>query len=337
MSFPQRSRPSAPRRQFLRGVVVSWPGLVPLALGGRGEAADVPLTILCSGPAGSIPDFVARAVGARVTAVRGRAAVVINRPGAGGRMSVDALRAAPVDGSTWLLAQGAIATLYPLLFRTLSYDPAVDLQPVAMACEMPLALAVGAAVPGEVIGLADFLAWGRRYPLALNVGSPGVGTLPHLLEALLFRDAGLAWQHVPYSGGPPALADLLGGHVAALVLPQALLRQHHVARRIRVLAMSGSGRSVGLPGVPTFVELGHPALVIKEWFAFFAPGRTTAATVARACAIVGDAIASADVRATFEQAGMTPTASSPVDLTRRIAAEQQAWRPVLRELDLHVD
>jgi len=325
------------RRRFLQAAAGASAAWAALGFGGRAEAAGDPLRILCSGPAGSIPDFIARTIGDQLLAPLGRRAVVENRAGAAGQLSVNALKAAPGNGSTLLLAQGAVATVYPSLYTKLSYDPAIDLQPVSLASEMPLALAVGPAVPADVVTLADFLAWGRLHPADVNVGSPGTGTLPHLLEAMLFREAGLAWQHVVYSGGPPAVNDLLGGQIAALALPEGLLRQHHAARGVRVLATSGPTRSTYLPEVPSFVEQGHPSLVVKEWFAFFAPGRTPRDIVAKMSAALADAIARPEVSIAFAQAGMTPVSSSPSELAARIAGEQRSWQPILRAIDVHVD
>jgi tripartite-type tricarboxylate transporter receptor subunit TctC len=211
------------RRRFLRAGAGRLAGLAALSFERRADAArSDPMHILCSGPAGSIPDLVARAVGDQLSITLGQRVVVDNRPGAAGQISVSALIAAPADGSTLLLAQGAIATVYPYLYAKLAYDPAVDLQPVSLASEMSLGLAVGPAVPTEVTTLA------------------------------------VAWQHVAYSGGPPAVTALLGGQIAALALPEGLLRQHHSTRRVRVLATSGPGRSAYLPEVPSFVERGVP-------------------------------------------------------------------------------
>lgn len=295
------------------------------------------LRILCSGPAGSIPDLVARAIGEQIFAASGQPAVVDNRPGAAGQLSVGALKAAPADGATLLLAQGAIATVYPFLYEKLAYNPAVDLQPVSLASEMSLGLAVGPAVPAQVLTLADFLDWAGHHPDAANMGSPGTGTLPHLLEAMLFREAKIAWQHVAYAGGPPAVTALIGGQIAALVLPEGLLQPHHATHRIRVLATSGPTRSDYLPKVPSFVEQGHPKLVVKEWFAFFAPGGTPKDTVTRLSAALRDAIARPEVAATFAQAGMTAVSSSAPSLSARIAIEQRYWRPVLRANGIQAD
>ena len=319
------------RRRVLRAGAMTLAGLAALSFGRSSYAArDGALRILCSGPAGSIPDLVARVVGEQLSTTTGQRAVVDNRPGAAGQISVNALKAAPADGSTLLLAQGAIATVYPYLYAKLGYDPALDLQPVSLASEMSLGLAVGPAVPAEVATLADFMAWARRHPAAANIGSPGTGTLPHLLEAMLFHAAGVAWQHIVYSGGPPAVTDLLGGQIAALVLPEGLLRQHHAAGRVRVLATSGPTRSTYLPDVPSFVEQGHPALVVKEWFAFFAPGGTSKDTVAGLSVALQEAIARPELSAAFAQAGMTAASCSPPTLLARIAVEQRYWQPVLR-------
>jgi tripartite-type tricarboxylate transporter receptor subunit TctC len=300
-------------------------------------APDGVLRLLCSGPAGSIPDVVARALAESMSLTKERRVIVDNRPGAAGQLSVNALRTAPADGSVLLVAQGAIATVYPYLYARLAYDADADLQPVTLASEMTLALAIGPAVSASVATLADFIDWLRQHPAAANLGSPGTGTLPHLLEAMLMREAGVAWQHVPYSGGPPAVTDLLGGQIAALVLPEGLLRQHHATGRMRVLATSGPVRSAYLPDVPCFAEQGYPGLVVKEWFAVFAPGATPRDTVASLSTALQEAIRRPAMLGIFAQAGMTPASCSPAVLAARIATEQRYWKPVLKSHGIQAD
>lgn len=320
-------RPDPQRRSLLQAAALT---LAAMAAGRSRAARDTPLRILCSGPAGSIPDLIARSVAEAWARATGASAFVDNRPGGAGLLSIAALKAAPADGSTLLLAQGAIATVYPALYDKLAYDATRDLQPVTLASEMSLALAVGPAVPDDIRTLDAFIDWARRHPAAANIGSPGIGTLPHLLAALLMHDAGVAWPHVAYSGGPPAVTALLGGQIAALVLPEGLLRPHHDSRRVRVLATSGAVRSRYLPDAPSLAEQGHPALVMKEWFAFFAPGAMPGSRVAGLAAELQQAIATPAVATVFAQAGMTATSSSPAAMASRIAAEQQRWQPVLR-------
>jgi tripartite-type tricarboxylate transporter receptor subunit TctC len=337
-AYPPAHGPATDRRRFLRAGAAGLAALAALSFDRRAAAAQGdPWHILCSGPAGSIPDLVARAVGEQLSITRGQRAIVDNRPGAAGQISVAALKAAAADGSTLLLAQGAIATVYPDLYARLAYDPAVDLQPVSLASEMSLGLAVGPGVPGDVTTLAGLIAWMRKHPDRANIGSPGTGTLPHLMAAMLFHQEGIAWQHVAYSGGPPAVTDLVGGQIAALVLPEGLLRQHHLARRVRVLATSGPARSNYLPEVPSFVEQGRPDLVVKEWFAFFASGRVSNDIVEATSSALREAIARPALSAAFAAAGMTPASSSPAALSARITSERQTWQRVLRANDIHAD
>ena len=293
--------------------------------------------LLCSGPPGSIPDIVARRVAEQLARIDATKAIVDNRAGAAGQLAVAALKGAASDGNTLLLAQGAIATIYPYLYTKLAYDPAQDLAPVSMAGEMTLALAVGPAVPAAVTSTREWLAWMRSNPALANVGSPGTGTLPHLLAAMLMREAGVPWQHIVYSGGPPAMVALLGGQFAALVLPEGLFNPHRTAGRLRVLATSGAQRTALMPDVPTLVEQGFADLVVREWFAFFMSARVAPAVVEARSRSLRAALAQPELVAAFADAGMVAVSSTPAALAARIAAEQRTWAPLIRALALQVE
>ncbi len=326
-----------PRRHFLQRAA----GLGAfLALGAdvaEAQAAPRALHILCTGPAGSIPDLIARRVAVQLASAYPAGVVVDNRPGAAGRIAVNALMQAPADGSALLLAQGAVATVYPYLFTKPGYDPAVDLRPLTLAAEATLGLALGPAVPQEVRDVAGLLAWMRRHPALANYGSPGAGTLPHLLGAALFAGAQLDCQHVAYAGGPPALAALMGGQLSSLILPEGLLREHHATGRLRVIATSGASRSTYLPQVPSFAEQGYKELVMREWFAFFMPGRTPAAVLDDTSSLVQAAVRSPQVGASLAAAGMTAVASTPRALAEQIAVEQGEWQRSLRASGIKVE
>ncbi len=323
------------RRRFVRDLLGAGAALVAMPLAPSAAAArDAALHLLCSGPAGSVPDIVARTVGEQLTLARGSRAWIDNRPGAGGQLSAVALKNALADGSTLLLAQGAIATVLPDLYPKLGYDAALDLRPVSLASEMALGLAVGPAVPVDVVTLDDFVAWAGRHPNDANIGSPGIGTVPHLLAVMLFQGGSARFQHVAYNGGPPAISALIGGQIAGLVLPDGLLRQHHAAGRIRVIATSGATRSSPLPEVRTFSEQGRPDLQMTEWFAFFAPGATPAPVVGALSAELREALAQPALVAAFAQSGMTAASSSPQALSARIEAEQRIWRQLIRRHDI---
>lgn len=326
------------RRSFLRGGSVAVTSWLAMSAGGNTHAqpAADPLRILCSGPAGSIPDIIARRVADQLTGRSTQAAIVENRPGAAGQIAVGALKSAAAGSSTVLLAQGAVATVYPFLYPKLAYDPVADLQPVSLAGEMSLALAVGPSVPAVVTNVRDLVEWMRRNPMLANAGSPGTGTLPHLLEVMLFRQRELPWQHVVYAGGPPAIVDLLGGQIAALVLPEGLLKQHKEAGRLRILATSGAQRSAYLPDVPTLVEQGYRDLVVSEWFAFFMSAKATTSAIEAASTAIRTALTRPELAAAFAESGMVAASSSPSELAVRVAAEQRYWEPIIRATGVRV-
>ena len=327
------------RRLFVQGgsaAVTSWLTVSPARYANAQPTTDQ-LRILCSGPAGSIPDIMARRVAEQLTGRFPHAAIVENRPGAAGQIAVGALKSAVSSASTVLLAQGAIATTYPFLYAKLSYDSSADLQPVSLAGEMTLALAVGPSVPAQIGNVHELARWMHQNPKLANVGSPGAGTLPHLLEVMLFKELDVPWQHVVYAGGPPAVVDLLGGQIAALVLPEGLLRQHTAAGRLRVLATSGAQRSAYLPEVATLVEQGHPKLVVGEWFAFFMSARASTSTIEALSAAIRSALARPELAAAFAEFGMVARSSTPAELAMRVAAEQRYWEPTIRAAGIRVE
>ena len=276
-----------------------------------------------------MPDIVARRYAEHLSARYPGGVIVDNRAGAAGRIAVAALKQAAPDGNTWLLAQGAVATVYPHLYDKLAYDPVADLRPVSMAAEALLGLAVGPAVPDSVVTLEQLVDWLRSHPAQASYGSPGVGTLPHLMVALLANEARLDLTHVPYAAGPAALVDLISGRLSVLALPEGLLRPLQAAGKLRVLATSGAARSSFLPGVASVAEQGYPKLVMREWFAFFMPAGATAVALEAASQTIRQAALQPALRAALAESGMLAVTSSPAELATRIATEQPFWRGVL--------
>lgn len=324
------------RRGWMRGVSAAAT-LALIGLPRSGLAQGAPLRILAGASPGSIPDVIARRYAEQLAARLGRPVTVENRAGAAGRVAIGALRQAPADGSTLLLAAGAVASIYPYLFRELGYDPNTDLRPLSVAAEATLGLAVGPAVPAAVRDLNGLLSWARAHPAATTFGSPGVGSLPHLMPAKLFAEANIEATHVPYPGGPPAVVDLLGGRIAVLALPEGLLREHHAAGRLRMLATSGAERTPFMPDVPSVAEQGFPYLVMGEWFGFFLPGGALPAVAATAADAIGQAAAAPALRAAFATMAMTAVAGTPIAMAERITAERPAWQAFLAASGIRAD
>lgn len=323
-----QDHPSQPDPQRRAGVIAGLALAIVAGshLAAQGQTGARGLRILCAAPPGGTPDLIARHYAARLGNVPPAWAVVENRPGAAGLIAVGALQQAAADGRTTLLGHSGLVTTYPFLYTRLGYDASTDLVPVAPAAETAFALAVGPAVPAEVRDLGDYARWARTDANRVTYGTPGKGTLAHLMGALLAREAGFEAQHVPYGGGPPAIAELIGGRLSSVVLPEGLLHAWHQAGSLRVLATSGASRGKLLPEVPTLAESGFKALVLREWWGFYLPRGTQAAVVETLALAVRTAAAASDLSSALEVSGMRALQGTTSQMQERIARERAFWR-----------
>ena len=320
------------RRHFLHtlGSAAVLGGLSPLSALAQGLDQ---VKILDGFPAGSAGDRVARRVGEKLagSSYTRNAAVVENKPGAGGRIAVETLKNSPADGSVLTLAPVSALAVYPYIYPKLSYKPE-DVAPVSIGAIMFHGLAVGPAVPAEVKTLKDFLAWAKANPAQASYGSPGAGSMPHLLGALLGLRAGVELKHVPYRGTVPSITDLVGGQIAAAMNPSGDYLQYMKTGRVRVLATSGRKRSPYLPDVPTFTELGYPDVTSEEWFGFYAPAKTPAAAIASANAAITAALKDKSVIDALALVGLVANGSTPQEMAADQKAEYERWGPLVKQI-----
>lgn len=334
----RRHRHGAPRswvaRRLLRGAVaaLSW-----LTLGGAlaQDAVKGRIGIVVPLAAGSTTDQVARLLADGIGRAAAQPAVVLNKPGASGRLAAAAFKEAPPDGTALMLAPMAVTVLNPLLYRRLGYDPASDFVPIAQVARFRIALAVGPEVPAA--SLRDFVAWARRQPSGAHFGTPGAGGLPHLFGLMLARSSGIDLNHVPYNGGAQAAADLMGGRLACVLDAMSTLIDWHRAGRLRILAVSGSERAIELPAVPTFVEQGFPALDGQSWIGLYAPAGTPRPLVERLAQAVEDAQRSAEVRQGFARLGLQAGAPRPEALSAITVRDAKRFAPVVEASGLSLE
>jgi tripartite-type tricarboxylate transporter receptor subunit TctC len=296
----------------------------------RAQEALDSLKILVGFPAGGTADVVSRQIAEKLVPGYARSALVDNRPGAAGRIAVDLLKNAPPDGRTLLLTPASTVTVYPDIYRQLSYNPTTDLAPVTLATTFVHGLAVGPMVPAEVKTLAQFGDWSKANPGKADCGNPGEGSFPHFLTLVLAKALGAPIQPVPYRGGAPALADMMAGQLAALMLPDGAFLAYTRDNRARVLATSGETRSPFYPDVPTFAEQGVKDIVVAEWFGLFAPAATPPAVVSRASEAIGKIVGTKEIAASFANFGMVPKACTPAELAKLIKSEAATWGPIIR-------
>ena len=211
----------------------------------RAQEALDSLKILVGFPAGGSADVVSRQIADKLAPAYAKSAIVDNRPGAAGRIAIDALKASPPDARTMLLTPASTVTVYSDIYRNLSYNPTTDLAPVSLAATFVHGIAVGPMVPAEVKTLAQFADWCKANPGKASCGNPGEGSFPHFLTLVLAKALSAPIQPVPYRGGAPALNDMLAGQLAALLLPDGSFLPYAQDNKIRVLATTAGGVAAG--------------------------------------------------------------------------------------------
>jgi tripartite-type tricarboxylate transporter receptor subunit TctC len=316
---------SIDRRQFLAlGAAGALPGFA------FAQGIDT-ARVLCGFPAGGTTDAVSRRIADKLRPGYAKTVLVENKVGAGGRIAVEELTRSAPDGSTLLLTPAAMITLYPHVYTKLPYG-INDVTPVCTACTISFALGVGPAVPETVKNVKDYLAWAKANHDKANYGSPGAGSPPHMLGALLSKESGVELRHVPYRGSAPGIQDLLGGQVASFSSPIGDYLPHLKAGKLRVLATSGPKRSRFTPDVATYTEQGFGALEMLEWYGFFLPPKASATLVEQAATAIRAAVATPDVTEAFTQLGFEPFANTPAELAQAVKTENANWAPIVKKV-----
>jgi tripartite-type tricarboxylate transporter receptor subunit TctC len=291
--------------------------------------------IIVGFPPGGTTDVMARKVADKLRGGYARTVIVDNRPGAGGQLGVTVLKESPADGSVMLLTPSSMLTIYPNTYRTLQYK-LEDVAPVSLAMYTHHVLSVGPAVPDSVKSLKDFFAWTRANPDKAVYGSPGAGSMPHLIGVLIGKASGTELRHVGYRGSAPGIQDLLGGQIASFLGPVGDVLTHSKAGKVRVLGSSGKQRDVFLPDVPTMAEQGI-AIGLREWYAFFMPAKTSAETVQRAASALEQAVKQSDVVEFGKQFGLEVQSSTPRALADLLKADAAEWSGLAKQTGFTAD
>jgi tripartite-type tricarboxylate transporter receptor subunit TctC len=321
------------RRRMLTGAAQAAAlGGISLALPLRALAQAMPETVrvICGFTAGGTSDTISRRVGDKLAGSYAKVSVVENRAGAGGRIAIDAVKAATPDGGTLLMTPGSMLFIYPHIYKTLSYNPITDLAPVSTAANIVHGIAVGPMVPDSVKDIAGFIAWCKANPKDANYGSPAAGSTPHFIGAMVEKAAGIPMNHVAFKGTQPALVDMMGGQIAAVIGPDGEFLPHMKSGRVRMLATSGPQRSKFHPDVATFSEQGLKDIVVQEWFGFFMPAKTPQDLVSRASLAIRNSLKTKEVMDSFTLMGLDPAGSTPAELAARLKSDLAFWAPIVK-------
>jgi len=290
--------------------------------------AQTSVRILSGYPPGGAVDALARVFAEKLAEALEKSVVVETRTGAAGQIAATALKASAPDGNTLLVVPDSAITLYPHTVKTPAYDTLNDFVPVAHLGSYDIGFGVGAAVPAT--SLKEWAAWVKSSQKNGTYGSPGAGTNQHFLGLMLGTATGLPLDHVAYRGVGPAVADLLGGQVPALMLPLAQMLPQIKAGKIRILAHSGGRRSAVAPDVPTFKELGFQTMEVSGWYCLIAPAGMRQEVLARYNDIANKSMRTPFVRDRMRALDLEIHEMTPAEISAKLRAEHERWRPIVK-------
>ena len=287
-----------------------------------------PVTMLVGFAPGGGTDTAARIVAKKLAATLGQSVVVENNAGAGGNIANEILARANPDGYMILLSSVGSLAVAPHMITNLPYNPLKDFAPLTMAVTFPNVLVVHPSVPAKTLG--EFVKLAAAKPGVVNYGSSGIGGAGHLAGELLAMVANVKMIHVPYKGGAPAMADLMGGQLMSIFSAPPTAFPVIKAGKIRALAVTGPTRSASMPDVPTVAESGYPGYEALNWYCYIAPVKTPRDITQRWNRELVAVLSDPDTQTQLHSHGMDPAPGTGEALQKYIEREYAVWGKVVK-------
>ena len=279
-------------------------------------------------PAGGGVDGLARPIAERLSQIWKQPVIVENKPGASSMIGGESVARASADGYTLLLTTDSSITSNPHLFPKANFDPVKDLAPVTQLIDLHQLVVVHPTVTANT--MAELVVLAKEKPGALNYGSFGVGSQPHLLFEMLRAQAGAQIMQIPYRGIAPAITAVIANDVQMTLGSPSVAAQHIEAGKMKALAVGRAERLKSHPNVPTLREAGFPDIDPRSWFGLFAPAGTPPEIIATIQKDVATVFADREFRERFvEKLGFTGVASSPAEFARFIADDLEYKRRLI--------
>jgi len=300
----------------------------------QGEYPTRPIKIIVCLPPGGGVDTVTRVVSDRLQRRLGQPIVIENKGGQSGNLGAEAVFLAEPDGYTLLASQPAPITTNPLLYKSVSFDPA-RFTPVAVMTTIPNTLTVRADFPAK--NVQEFIAYAKANPGKVSYASQGNGTTSHLTAVMFEQATGTKLLHVPYRGTAPAINDLMGGHVDAFFNELATSTELHKAGKARILAVTTAARVPELPDVPTLQEAGLSGFVSDTWNAISAPPKTPATIVAKLNAAINEVLKAPEMQGHLSLMHLQAVGGTPQRMAEIVKADTQRWGEVIRTANVTLE
>jgi tripartite-type tricarboxylate transporter receptor subunit TctC len=311
--------------------------LAALALGAPARADTYPtkaITIMPLLAAGTGLDVTVRLYAEKLSQAFGKPVVVENKLGSAGLVGIAALKAAPADGYTMIVATSAVMAIRPTLLKSVPYDPLKDFVPIALYVKSPFILIVNPALP--IHSVPELIQYVKERPGKLSYSSSGVGGAPHLSSEYMKQRFGIDLAHVPYRNSPQSIADVAAGHVAMAFAEAGASLPLIRDGRLRALAVTSAARLPTVPELPPFGEaVGAPDFEAVSWHVLLAPAATPPDVVAKLHSEMKRILEAPDMRKRIADIGLLPLDIASVEATRGyIKAEGEKWGSLVRKLGL---
>ena len=296
--------------------------------------SDKPLTLVVPFPPGGSTDITARIIQTKLAERIGRPVIIENRPGAASQIATQHVARSAPDGNTLLISFDN-HSINPIVKPKLPYDTFKDFVGVSLLVRFPLVIAANPSVTGN--NLAEFIAAAKKSPGFYSYASTGVGSLNQLAMEDIKRKAGIFVLHVPYGGGGPAIAAVVGNTASMTLLSYAALKGQIQADKLKPLAVTGAQRLPELPKTPTVAESGYPGFEVYSWIGAFAPAETPAATVKKLTADFQAVLNDPEIKSKLSQGGFDVQASDGPTLDKYAKREFERWQQFVKTTQLNLE
>jgi tripartite-type tricarboxylate transporter receptor subunit TctC len=302
---------------------------------GTGGWPNKPVRIIAIFAPGGSSDLVARQIAQHLSTRFGQQFIVENKVGAGGNLGVDFVAKSAPDGYTLALGTSGPLANNKWLYKPMPFDAQKDLTPIALVGEIPLVIAINPSVPAN--NLKEFVALVKANPGKYNYSSAGNGSQPHLAAELFKSMTGTNLVHVPYKGGPPAMTDLIAGHVSASFATAPSAVPNVKSGKIKALGVSTTRRIPALPDVPTIAEAGVSGYEAIGYFGLVGPPGLPPALVEKINAAVVRILKDPAMAKYLSEQGAEPLTSTPAEYAALIRDEVSKWGKVVKESGAKID
>ena len=293
-----------------------------------------PVKLVVPFPPGGGTDIVARLIGQKLSEAWHQTVIIDNKPGANTLIGTEYVARAPSDGYTLLMASPS-HTINPALYKNIRFDTQKDFSGAAIVAMGPLVLAVNPSVPAK--NVRELIELAKNRPGEISYASAGTGSSTHLAGELFKNLAGINMMHVPYKGTAPAITDLIGGQVLATFLPLPGMLQQIKNGKLKALALTGTKRFAGMPGLPTIAESGLSGYEVQQWWGIVVPSGTPKEIIKKINVDVAKILESPSLRDQLTAIGAEAGNASAEQFDALISQEIVQWKKLIESAKIVAD